>query len=376
VWNKDSNLLFDYETTDYTISESLVSSNGSIIKNDKKIFFNNKNKTFSENCLYNIAIKGDEYTLKFDEKAPIEERGWLVVRNTHFKNKQGYKLKEGDVIKFGKVSFRVNELRTVKKPQDNNNKAEVKENNGDVLQIIRRKKSLKCRICLNDDNESDNMIIRLPCKCKGSLKSIHVRCIQQWLKSKLTTKSYTYMTIYTFKNLECEICKTHLPERIKYKSEIINLIELPKPDQNFIVLENILEKRENRNMYIITLKDKNMIKVGRSNDSDVRMTDISISRNHASISIINNEYYIDDSGSKFGTLVQLNDDISLLPLKTLSLQVGKVYNVFTLKKTIFAYIRCYNNRKYLNADYNDYIKSCSILLDEENINVVWIVNLD
>jgi hypothetical protein len=343
-----------------------------MIKNHKKIFFNNINKAFTENTIYNISIKGDEYTIKFDEKNSNEEKGWMVVRNTYFKDKRGYRLKEGDVIKFGKVSFHVKELKTEKK-SDNNIPSQAKDNIIESInnaENIRRKKNLKCRICLTDDNESDNMLIRLPCKCKGSLKTIHVSCIQQWLKSKLTTKIYTYMTIYTFKNLECEICKTHLPERIKYKNEIINFIELPKPDQKYIILENISEKRENKNMYIITFKDKTSVKVGRSNDSDVRMTDISISRNHASISVINDKFYIEDNESKFGTLVQLNGDISVIPMKTLSLQFGKFYNVFTLKKSIFAYIRCYNNKRYLGMDYNECVRNNYINKEEEHINIV------
>ncbi len=178
------------------------------------------------------------------------------------------------------------------------------------------------------------------------------------------------MTIYTFRNLECEICKTHLPERIKYKGEVINFIELPKLDQNYIILENVLDKRENRNMYIITLKDKTSIKIGRSNDSDVRMTDISISRNHASISLINDEFYIEDNASKFGTLIQLNGDISLIPMKILSLQIGKVYNVFVLRKTLFAYIKCMKMKKYLEMDYNECIKRSGFVAEEENINIV------
>ena len=62
-----------------------------------------------------------------------------------------------------------------------------------------------------EDGEIDSSLIRLPCKCKGSLKSIHIICMQQWLKSKLNTKVFNSLTVYSFKSLECEICKTSIP---------------------------------------------------------------------------------------------------------------------------------------------------------------------
>ena len=52
---------------------------------------------------------------------------------------------------------------------------------------------------------------------------------------------------------------------------------------------------------------KNKIKIGRGQDSDVRVVeDISVSRNHAFIHRdAKGHYYLIDNNSKFGTLMQL-----------------------------------------------------------------------
>lgn len=46
------------------------------------------------------------------------------------------------------------------------------------------------------------------------------------------------------------------------------------------------------------------IKLGRGHDCEVRVTDISVSRNHAKIEKVGSDYYIFDNKSKFGTLVR------------------------------------------------------------------------
>ena len=46
------------------------------------------------------------------------------------------------------------------------------------------------------------------------------------------------------------------------------------------------------------------IKIGRGHECEIRITDISVSRNHARIDKIGDYYYVFDNKSKFGTLVK------------------------------------------------------------------------
>ena len=40
-----------------------------------------------------------------------------------------------------------------------------------------------CRICLDETDTVENPFIT-PCKCDGSMKFIHLSCLQEWLDSK------------------------------------------------------------------------------------------------------------------------------------------------------------------------------------------------
>ena len=409
-WNKDSNLLFDYESSDYYLYNQTVDKGGILTRNGKKFDFLPKTKKRQENYMGTISHKGDQYYIEYDEKLEseenipsLDEKMWIVIRNTQFKENEGYRLRDGDLMKLGKVIFKVKEIKVEssnkrrhenKFPQNlnsassinnnnNNNKSQmVKErtfvdiknqfgskgidfdhkntNNVDIPDIPKDKKKKyilpQCRICLMDDNEPENPLVN-PCNCIGSVRFIHVECIKKWLMSKITTKMFNFLIVHSFKNLECEICKKTLPEKIKFKNEIINIYEMQKPDNNYIMLESISrEKRENRYLYIIHLKDKQSIKLGRANDSDVRMTDISVSRNHATLKLYNGYLYLQDNNSKFGSLISLNSNVLISPQRQLAIQCGRLYLLFNMKKTCIAAIRCYKNL-YLSAlDYNDYLE--------------------
>jgi hypothetical protein len=148
-----------------------------------------------------------KYNLKHSE-----DSAWLVFRHsfTNLKNvtiifKKSFKIKEGDVIKFGKVHMTVRELyiknnnNSVKKVRTFvDNKQEI--NNPSNMQIAgditnnsinhqnkyyfftfrnKKRSSSCCRICLCEDNEMTNPLIN-PCKCSGTMKYIHLQCLKQW----------------------------------------------------------------------------------------------------------------------------------------------------------------------------------------------------
>lgn len=116
-----------------------------------------------------------------------------------------------------------------------------------------------------------------------------------------------------FNKVDCEICKQNFPFKIAYKNQIIDIVGVEKPKSNFIILES-LSNDEKKVFYIINTENliskegtrsKSKIKIGRGQDSDVRVVDdISVSRNHAFIHRdINGHYYLTDNNSKFGTLL-------------------------------------------------------------------------
>ena len=81
-------------------------------------------------------------------------------------------------------------------------------------------------------------------------------------------------------------------------------------------------------IFIISLKNNNFVNLGRANNSNIRLSDVSVSRNHAKITFSNGEFYLEDFGSKFGTLVLIQNDILFLPNKDVSIQTGKSHFLF------------------------------------------------
>lgn len=58
-------------------------------------------------------------------------------------------------------------------------------------------------------------------------------------------------------------------------------------------------------------KDHHEFRVGRGHDSDIRVSDISVSRYHARIRYEEGKFLLEDNTSKFGTLVMIKDKLPI-----------------------------------------------------------------
>mmetsp|Transcript_31505 Transcript_31505/g.31214 ORF Transcript_31505/g.31214 Transcript_31505/m.31214 type:complete len:91 (+) Transcript_31505:323-595(+) len=52
-----------------------------------------------------------------------------------------------------------------------------------------------CRICLCGFIDTENPLIS-PCVCKGTMKYIHIQCLQKWVSSKFSTKTGSNSVIF------------------------------------------------------------------------------------------------------------------------------------------------------------------------------------
>ena len=146
-----------------------------------------------------------------------------------------------------------------------------------------------CRICLMEDNEVDNPLIT-PCKCAGSMKYIHHMCLKTWFQGKRVMRQSSIVTTYFWKNLECELCKTPYPYETRSLDgrTWLNIIEfdIPPPqyglDPYYIVLESI-SSNTSKVIHVINMERTVKLYIGRGHDAHVRITDISVSRLHATL---------------------------------------------------------------------------------------------
>lgn len=148
------------------------------------------------------------------------------------------------------------------------------------------------------------------------MKYIHIECLREWLNSKRSYKENLAVKTFCWKILECELCKLKFPDRIyadniSGEAKYIDLISFDHPENDFIVLESVTQQNI-KIIHVIDMEGRDFIKVGRGHDSEVRITDISVSRCHALIKrSLKGEYVVEDNNSKFGTLVLVRKPLML-----------------------------------------------------------------
>ena len=77
-------------------------------------------------------------------------------------------------------------------------------------------------------------------------------------------------------------------------------------------------------------EERNVFKLGRGHESDIRISDISVSRFHAQLKCTKDGYYLEDNNSKFGTLA-LVPRLEISPSFSRAVQVGRTAISLTVK---------------------------------------------
>ena len=294
------------------------------------------------------------------------------------------------------------------KEKDKNNK-ENKEKDKEKKDKLKNDSQKICRICyLEEDNPTLNPLIR-PCKCSGSMKYIHLKCLIVWIKTKVEIDNSEYLdngkyTIYSSEKIECELCKEVFPDYIKHNNKLYNLMDFEQyfgedDDNNIIITEGEVDKKDkakqgnsssiNSNLkkkisnnennqdkinnkkdpYIvldsITLEknqpsyryiakfSNNKLKIGRGIDMDLIMNDLSISRNHCHLEITDTgEILLKDVNSKFGTLILIQaKKMEILENQTLTIQVGRTFFNIGYKKNNSLFSCCQAEEVDLTQSY-------------------------
>ena len=199
-----------------------------------------------------------------------------------------------------------------------------------------KKKEKLCRICyMAEDDEKDNPIIQ-PCKCSGSCKYIHLKCLKKWinLKSIVKVERNKYCSVFIFKGKQCELCKAKLPDLIEHNGKLYSLLDFSKEFKNYFILECLtLDGDNNKFLYIISLDTNCSIKCGRDKFSDILFGDASVSRFHLHFIIEGKNIFIKDNNSKYGTLILIqSQSIKLIEDLPLFIQVGRTFFKFLIKK--------------------------------------------
>jgi len=142
------------------------------------------------------------------------------------------------------------------------------------------------------------------------------------------------------------------------------------------VLESLnQEKNTSRIVHIVKPSaGKDVFKMGRGHESDLRINDISVSRLHAMIKYKDGKFLLEDNVSKFGTLVLINKRTPLFPNFNKAVQIGRTVINFAVKalnkipNMAPQLMHQQSNISILNGDKNICEGSCSEDNIEEKLN--------
>lgn len=369
-----------------------------------------------------------------NDKENINDVPWLIYNSkTDPQINDSYILKEGDIIKMGNVIFHIKMIQINENENKNDNINDLESNNNTLLISgsanhslvlnknyeniniaskkinidIKKNPSLKsekinslpstkseklknnpdsqkstknkiCRICYQEEDDYLlNPLIR-PCKCSGSMKYIHLKCLLHWLKSRTSNNQSinssnnndNFNAYFINQKTECELCKQLFPDYIKHNNISYCLIDFDYSQENkikennnnqaqnyentnmdnynnnnsnndknnFIVLDTVFPLTDcNKYRYIVKFDTNNEMKIGRGLDNQLILNEITVSRNHCLLTLQKNKYgnyeiKMEDENSKFGTLILVQTNkIEIIKGKPLHLQISNIHLVMQYK---------------------------------------------
>ena len=333
TWIKDSYELIDFYSRDLCENSLETKSSGFIYRDNADIEFSELEKDNSEKLLeiqrdqkgYTLHLNDYEIDNEYNITTP--NSAWFLMRKEFLDDKMNeYNLREGDILKIGRISIRIKMIKFSKSSNDNKNKNTDNNNisiNTDFSQNLKEikheqnnlKKNLEinetdtksenkaCRICYNDDETDDNPLVQ-PCICSGSMKYIHLSCLKTWINTSVNIKleSTEYCNIYAYKPAECELCKTKFPDFVRHKNRLYEVLDFYNDFSSFLIFECLTaDKTQNKYIYVVNLDiPSNRINIGRGHSSNIILNDISVSRLHCFLNINKKakKIFISDNNSK------------------------------------------------------------------------------
>lgn len=306
TWSRDSYNLFDYESRLLNKQHKHLAQNTcSILRSGNNIdFFEHSQEAPFEQSNSEIIAKIEQTKGQFIIKSGKQEGLWRVINSTG----QGHELHKNETIKLGRIMLQVTHLKT--KGSEKFTQDFKIANEGGL-----------CRICFCDDNTEENPLI-VPCKCTGTMKDIHLGCLQTWINSKVTKSMSGCSVRYSWQNMICEICQEPIPFSVNCKGPKAFLTKIEALGSPYIVLEAVeKDKSKARALHLIQFNTEDVFKLGRGHESDIKFNDISVSRFHASLTYSSGRFMLNDNRSKFGTLVKISESYDIR--ESVRIQAGR-----------------------------------------------------
>jgi len=321
TWTRDSHDLFDYESRHVRTSSLDVrpssSSSGEValVRRDAAVTAVPSGEALPDGMRPLLHLQWrQENPWVVSHGEPL----WVVVSDT---DTRSHVLQTGDRIKLGRFCLRVRQLCT---SDDDDVAPELSLSESQVHIHVPDQSTVAdkpCRICLLEGQADDDPLVS-PCRCSGSIQYIHLACLRHWISGLLNLDQEQATRSLFVRQLSCELCQAPYPTHVVDEAgAATRLAQIPTLAPPFVVLENDAGA-PGPGVYVVSLSDSKLAKLGRGHEADVRVSDVSISRCHAKIRMGTEGFILEDNDSKFGTLVATESAECPL-VDAMTLQVGR-----------------------------------------------------
>ena len=356
TWNKDSHGLFDYENSYYDMKKFQIFQSSTLFRQANEIQVQQKTGMdieVNENYEHLLSVSKvenstDRFVIDANKETELVKTNkltYLIVRSLKCKdgrNQRGYCLRPGDVMKLGRVEFKIVEIKNKDKCERVENQMDAydqqvrqifdADSNTTFMDKKNKGEEVQCKYCLSEKvaeavDDVGNLMLFI-CKCN---EGVHFHCLKNWMQYKIISKATQNVTSYQWKKLDCEICLHQWPKKIKYQNIVHELITLNRPSTPYMIFEKTsTDNTVPSTMNIIVPTGNEIVKMGRGHQCDLRISDISVSRIHTHIKFENDSFLAFDNDSKFGTLILLNEEYPVKSDKA-AIQIGRTVFTFVLK---------------------------------------------
>ena len=373
TWTRDSNGLFDYESKNISKRNIKSVTGGRLVRVEEDVQLiakDNRSTMNSSTRMLMVSRGADGASFSIVNDSQGANNMFVVVRNTNSNQSNAdYRVQAGDVIKLGRVKFKVKVVNLNGQAcQDahNHEHAEPDSDENEVIKTVRydedahvghsHEEKVPCKFCWMTESTLQNPLLSA-CQCDGSMRVIHFDCLKMWIKEKMLRKESEvegagHVFTYSWRLFECEICKHAYPLTFKSRHDesctydlVDELVkaDLPGGSQPYMLMQSLpFEKSSGRVIHLIrpdqTAEVQPLFKMGRGHESQVRICDISVSRVHTLIKYQRptdgkpGAFLLEDNLSKFGTLVlPRRKQIDISENETKALQLGRSVVSFTVK---------------------------------------------
>lgn len=311
------------------------------------------------------------FILEQDVSSLIKDEPLSLILSKGLSIPNGVPIQEGSLLQFGSVKFLVKNIqintssfsqsvdesdRTInnsyrKKPQIQEESIILEEARNEIYQPKKGLKAPSCRYCFSDEWSVSNTLLNI-CACSGSIVFIHLDCLRKWIKSKSVVKQLEKIKMIAYEDLYCELCHKKLPDEFIYNSKKYSLIVDESTDKSFIAIQYTLSE-QNQGLryytYFLYFDDIFELSIGRSSESSVTLNNNTVSRDHATLILRNDQVFVRDQNSKFGTAVSFTEALHIS--STTYLKLGNYYLKFQVNVPCWLQICSKPNQQFV-----DYIK--------------------